>query len=115
MDNHRHDRIRRQSTPVVYGITDNLRCIAFFRSRKGRQREQQERQQVSLFHKTEKPTLAQRSVFHIRTYRAFAVLARGAVTRRSRPTSAPWALVLPFFDEVRKDPRWQDYRGEFGL
>jgi len=26
-----------------------------------------------------------------------------------------WALILPFFDEVRKDPRWQDYRGEFGL
>ena len=28
---------------------------------------------------------------------------------------APWALLLPFFDEARKDPRWPDFRAEFGL
>ena len=34
---------------------------------------------------------------------------------RIRDPGGPWALVMPFFDEARDDPRWQDYRREFGL
>jgi TolB-like protein len=28
---------------------------------------------------------------------------------------APWALIMPFFDEAKKDPRWQEYRARFNL
>ena len=27
----------------------------------------------------------------------------------------PWALVMPFFEKARKDPRWQEYRASLGL
>ena len=27
----------------------------------------------------------------------------------------PWALVMPFFDEAKEDPRWADYRALFNL
>jgi len=32
-----------------------------------------------------------------------------------RDPGGPWALVMPFFDEAKKDPRWQDYRAKFQL
>jgi TolB-like protein/Flp pilus assembly protein TadD len=28
---------------------------------------------------------------------------------------APWAFVLPFFHDMKTDPRWQDYRARFNL
>ncbi len=27
----------------------------------------------------------------------------------------PWALIMPFFDDAKKDPRWQEYRAAFKL
>jgi TolB-like protein/Flp pilus assembly protein TadD len=36
-------------------------------------------------------------------------------TARVRDPGGPWALVMPFFEEAWKDPRFEDYRAEFGL
>jgi serine/threonine-protein kinase len=38
-----------------------------------------------------------------------------AKTEEIRDPGGPWALIMPFFDEARKDPRWQDYRASFKL
>jgi TolB-like protein len=34
---------------------------------------------------------------------------------RVKDPGGPWALIMPFFDDARKDPRWQDYEAKFGL
>ena len=34
---------------------------------------------------------------------------------RVRDPGGPWALVMPFFEEAWKDPRFEAYRAEFGL
>jgi adenylate cyclase len=36
-------------------------------------------------------------------------------TARVKDPGGPWALIMPFFDEARKDPRWQEYEARFGL
>lgn len=36
-------------------------------------------------------------------------------TARVKDPGGPWALVMPFFDEAKKDPRWRDYEAKFGL
>ena len=36
-------------------------------------------------------------------------------TTRVRDPGGPWALVMPFFEEAWKDPRFEDYRAGFGL
>ena len=34
---------------------------------------------------------------------------------RVRDPGGPWALIMPFFEEAWKDPRFDDYRARFGL
>ncbi len=36
-------------------------------------------------------------------------------TARVKDPGGPWALVMPFFNDAWKDPRWQDYTAKFGL
>ncbi len=36
-------------------------------------------------------------------------------TARVKDPGGPWAMVMPFFDAAREDPRWQDYLAEFNL
>lgn len=38
----------------------------------------------------------------------------GHVARVKDP-GAPWALIMPFFNEAKKDPRWADYKAKLGL
>lgn len=38
-----------------------------------------------------------------------------ANAERVRDPGAGWALVMPFFDQARKDPRWADFEAKFGL
>ena len=34
---------------------------------------------------------------------------------RVKDPGGPWALIMPFFDEARNDPRWPQYEAKFGL
>lgn len=34
---------------------------------------------------------------------------------RVKDPGGPWALIMPFFDEAKNDPRWQQYEAKFGL
>ena len=34
---------------------------------------------------------------------------------RVKDPGGPWALIMPFFDAAKKDPRWQEYEAKFGL
>jgi len=34
---------------------------------------------------------------------------------RVKDPGGPWALIMPFFDEAKKDPRWKEYEARFGL
>jgi TolB-like protein/cytochrome c-type biogenesis protein CcmH/NrfG len=36
-------------------------------------------------------------------------------TARVKDPGGPWALIMPFFDEAKNDPRWQEYEAKFGL
>ncbi|MDH5455087.1 MAG: tetratricopeptide repeat protein [Gammaproteobacteria bacterium] len=36
-------------------------------------------------------------------------------TARVRDPGGPWALIMPFFDEAKKDPRFNEYRAKLGL
>ena len=36
-------------------------------------------------------------------------------TARVKDPGGPWAMIMPFFDEARKDPRWEAYEAKFGL
>ncbi len=36
-------------------------------------------------------------------------------TARVKDPGGPWALIMPFFDEAKKDPRWKEYEAKFGL
>jgi TolB-like protein/Flp pilus assembly protein TadD len=36
-------------------------------------------------------------------------------TARVKDPGGPWALIMPFFDEAKKDPRWRGYEEKFGL
>jgi len=36
-------------------------------------------------------------------------------TARVKDPGGPWALIMPFFDAAKKDPRWQEYEAKFGL
>ena len=36
-------------------------------------------------------------------------------TARMKDPGGPWALVMPFFDKAKMDPRWANYRAEFNL
>lgn len=37
------------------------------------------------------------------------------VAAEVRDPGAPWGLIVPFFDEARKDPRWADFESSFVL
>jgi hypothetical protein len=34
---------------------------------------------------------------------------------RVKDPGGPGALIMPFFDEAKNDPRWQQYEAKFGL
>jgi tetratricopeptide (TPR) repeat protein len=34
---------------------------------------------------------------------------------RVKDPGGPWALIMPFFDEAKRDPRWPQYEAKFGL
>jgi len=36
-------------------------------------------------------------------------------TARVKDPGGPWALIMPFFDKVKDDPRWREYEAKFGL
>lgn len=36
-------------------------------------------------------------------------------TARVKDPGGPWALIMPFFNEAKKDPRWAEYEAKFGL
>ena len=36
-------------------------------------------------------------------------------TARVKDPGGPWALIMPFFDEAKNDPRWQEYKAKFSL
>jgi serine/threonine-protein kinase len=36
-------------------------------------------------------------------------------TARVRDPGAPWAMIMPFFEEAWRDPRFDEYRARFGL
>ena len=36
-------------------------------------------------------------------------------TARVKDPGGPWALIMPFFDAAKNDPRWQEYEAKFGL
>ncbi len=36
-------------------------------------------------------------------------------TARVKDPGGPWALIMPFFDEAKKDPRFNEYRAKLGL
>jgi hypothetical protein len=34
---------------------------------------------------------------------------------RVKDPGGPWALIMPFFDDAKNDPRWTEYEARFGL
>ena len=34
---------------------------------------------------------------------------------RVKDPGAPWAMIMPFFEEAWKDPRFDAYRARFGI